>query len=167
MSTQDEVSWLLDIIKTEWPDTSFPDDLARVNRDDPRNLTTGEESISIDLERFNAVGVSSGSVTRELYGTQIQYRVDTNLDVRIEAKSGDDWSEANTDVQAFDTLVAKVQAAINSQIKYPEVDPDADPVGKVEYLDLRIKDEQRLASGDKDYYRTDFTVRLRGNAQTP
>lgn len=167
MSTQDEVSWLLDIIKTEWPDASFPDDLVRINRDEPRILETDERTVSVDLERFNAVGVSSGSVTRELYGTQIQYRVDTNLDVRIEAKSGDDWSEANTDVQAFDTLVAKVQAAINSQIKYPEVDPGADPVGKVEYLDLRIEDEQRLASGDKDYYRTDFTVRLRGNAQTP
>lgn len=167
MSTQDEVSWLLDIIKTEWPDTPFPDDLVRINRDEPRILETDERTVSVDLERFNAVGVSSGSVTRELYGTQIQYRVDTNLDVRIEAKSGDDWSEANTDVQAFDTLVAKVQAAINSQIKYPEVDPGADPVGKVEYLDLRIEDEQRLASGDKDYYRTDFTVRLRGNAQTP
>lgn len=167
MSTQDEVSFLLDIIKSEWPDPPFPDDLVRINRDEPRILETDERTVSVDLERFNAVGVSSGSVTRELYGTQIQYRVDTNLDVRIEAKSGDDWSEANTDVQAFDTLVAKVQAAINSQIKYPEVDPGADPVGKVEYLDLRIEDEQRLASGDKDYYRTDFTVRLRGNAQTP
>jgi hypothetical protein len=167
MTTQDEVSWLLGIIKSEWPDPPFPDDLVRINRDEPRILETGERSMAVDLERNNAVGVSSGSVTRELYGTQIQYRVDTNLDVRIEATSGDDWSEATTDVQAFDTLVAKIQAAINSQIKYPEVDPGADPVGKVEYLDLRIEDEQRLASGDKDYYRTDFTVRLRGNAQTP
>lgn len=166
MAVQDEVSWLLGVIHDEWPGT-FPDDTVRINRDEPEILETGERSVSVDLERNNAIGVSSGSVQRELYGTQIQYRVDTTLDVRIEAKAGSDWSEANTDVASFNELVAYTQHAINSRIKYPEVQPNADPIGRVIYLDLRIEDETRLASGDKDYYRTDFTVRLRGNAQTP
>ena len=166
MAVQDEVTWLLDTIHDEWPDASFPDDLARINRDDPRNLTTGKESISVDLERFNAVHVSSGSVQREVFGTKPQYRVTTTLDVRVEAKPERDRGNVADDTE-FNTLVAYVQHAINTQLVYPDVDPDAEDIGRIVYLNARIQDEQRLASGDKDYYRTDFSVELRGNADTP
>ena len=166
MAVQDEVTWLLDTIRDEWPEASFPDDLARVNRDDPRNLTTGNESISIDLERFNAVHVASGSVQRDIFGTKPQYRATTTLDVRVEAKPERDRGNVAGDAE-FNTLVRYVQHAINTQLVYPDVDPDAEDIGRIVYLNARIQDEQRLASGDKDYYRTDFSVELRGNADTP
>lgn len=166
MVVQDEVTWLLETIKDEWPDTSFPDDLARINRDGPKNLRTGEHSVGVDLERFNAVGVSLGSVQQEPYGTKPQYDVTTTLDVRVEAKPERDRGLVVDDT-AFNILVRKVQAAINSVRVYPDVDPDADDLSRIVYLTAQLQDETRLASGHGDYYRTDFTVRLDGNADTP
>lgn len=165
MSVQDEVAWLLGVIKDEYP-AAWPENTVRINRDEPEILETGERTNSVDLQRYNAIGVSSGSVQRDLYGTEIQYRVNTTLDVRIEAQTAGNWGE-QTGVDKFNGLVKRVQHAINSVIKYPDVDPDAEDIGYVTYLDARIEDEQRLSAGDKDYYRTDFTVRMRGNAQTP
>lgn len=166
MVVQDEVRWLLGVIQSEWPDPSLPDDLARINRDAPENLATGKSSISVDLERYNAIHVSSGSVQREFYGNQPQYSVDTTLDVRVEAKAERDRGNVADDAE-FNTLVRYAQHAINTQLSYPNVDPDAEDIGRVQYEDTRIEDEQRLAAGDKDYYRTDFSVRLTGKADTP
>jgi len=212
MAVQDEVRWVLDTIRTNWP-AEWPDDLSRVNRDDPKNLATGKESISIDLERFNAIHAASGSVQREVFGTEPQYRVTTTVDVRVEAKAERDRGNVTNDA-VFNELVKYAQYAINSELVYPEVNVAYDDlivydgetvvvedgetrtdnrlrvrdggtfivedggthilteegisdIGRIIYLNTRIQDEQRLASGDKDYYRTDFTVELRGNADTP
>lgn len=212
MAVQDEVRWVLDTIRTNWPDT-WSKDLARINRDDPKNLATGKESISVDLERFNAIHASSGSVQRKVFGTKPQYRVTTTVDVRVEAKPKRDRGNVENDA-VFNQLVKYTQYAINSELVYPEVDVAYDDlivydgetvvvedgetrtdnrlavreggtfvvedgathilteegisdIGRIVYLNARIQDEQRLASGDKDYYRTDFTVELRGNADTP
>lgn len=166
MVVQDEVTWVLDTIRAEWPGVEFPDTIARVNRDDPINLRTNEQSISVDLERFNAIHAASGSVQREVFGTTPQYRATTTVDVRVEAKPERDRGQVENDAE-FNTLVRYAQHAINTQLVYPEVDPDAEDIGRIIYLNARIQDEQRLASDNKDYYRTDFTVELRGNADTP
>jgi len=166
MVVQDEVTWVLDTIRGEWPGVEFPDTIARVNRDDPINLRTNEQSISVDLERFNAIHAASGSVQREVFGTTPQYRATTTVDVRVEAKPERDRGQVKNDAE-FNTLVRYAQHAINTQLVYPEVDPDAEDIGRIIYLNARIQDEQRLASDNKDYYRTDFTVELRGNADTP
>lgn len=164
MVVQDEVGWLLEIIKSNWPEASFPSNLARVNRDEPRVLETDERTMAVSLDRWNVVGVSSGSIQRELFGTSPQYRVQTTLDVRVEAKANEEWGEASS-VADFDTLVAYIQAAITDETTYPDVDPSAESIGRVHYLDARIQDETRQSANYKDSYRTDFTVELRGNAE--
>ena len=175
MTVQNEVEWLLDTIRAEWPGGNPPDTVALRNRDEPETRypdptwaegvkTVREKAVSTD--RWTVVGVSSGSVQREPYGTRPQYRVQTTLDVRVESKTGDSWGESD-DVSDFDTVVAYTQEAISKKITYPEVDPNAESIGFVVYLDSVIQDQQNLSSGDKDYYRTDFTVLLRGNQQTP
>lgn len=166
MTVQDEVTWVLDTIRDEWPGVEFPDTVARVNRDDPINLRTNESSVSVDLERFNAIHAASGSVQRDVFGTKPQYRATTTIDVRVEAKPERARGNVANDAE-FNTLVRYAQHAINTQLVYPDVDPDAEDIGRIVYLNARIQDEQRLASGDKDYYRTDFSVELRGNADTP
>lgn len=164
MAVQDEVKWLIGVIKDEYP-KDFPDDLARRNRDDsvtihPDDSEKREEGV--ELNRFNVVGVSSGSVQRELYGTGPQYRVNTVLDVRVEAKHTEEYGQTD-DSTGFGTLVAYIQYAIGQVITYPDVDPDADSIGFITYHDARIEDEQPPLSGEKDYYRTDFSVRLTGD----
>lgn len=166
VAVQDEVGWVLRTIKDEWPEPVWPDGLARVNQDEPKNLRTDKRSVTVDEEHFNSIRVSSGSIQRELFGQKPQYDVQTTIDVQVRGKSvfSDGMVES---VTGFNTLVAKVQYAINTQITYPEVDPDADDLGRIEYEDTRITDEQRLSRGDKDYYRTDFTVLLTGKQDTP
>lgn len=166
VGVQDEVGWVLRVFKEEWPEPMWPDHLARINQDEPINLRTGDRSVSVDEENFNSVRVSSGSIQRELFGQKPQYDVQTTIDVQVRGKSvfSDGLIE---DVNEFDTLVAKLQYAVDTQITYPAVDPDADDIGRIEYEDTRITDEQRLSRGDKDYYRTDFTVLLTGKQDTP
>jgi hypothetical protein len=165
MTVQNEVEWLIDVIKANYP-TAWPDDLVRRNRDssityDKPNSPTHEEGVEATL--FNTVSVSTGSVNRELYGQTPQYRVETELDVRVEGLNERESGQISDDDE-FKTLVAYVQNAINSEITYPAVDTGDEDIGRIEYLDLSIPTEQNLSADAKDYYRVDFTVRLRGNA---
>lgn len=170
MAVQDEVSWLLGIIKSSWPGMSFPSNLARVNRDEPKTIysdDTEERQVAASLDRYNTVGVSKGSVNREVFGTKPQYRVTTVLDVRVEAKADEEWGET-TDINGFEELVRYVQEAVNSNIVYPDVDESpSDTTGVIQYQDARVIDEQPLSSAYKDQYRTDFGVQLTGNQDTP
>lgn len=186
MTTQDEVRWLINTIIDNWPttgslgDTNPPDDLVLRNRNDAityyRDVTATDPNAPDDYEGvreqaaptdgFRSVGVSDGAITRSFYGNKPQYDVETTLDVRVEEKSVYENGTAESDA-AHKTLVAFIQEAINTQLTYPDVDPDAEAIGTIVYLDAAIIDEDRLASQNKDYYQTNFTVRLRGREDTP
>ena len=165
MTVQNEVEWLIDVIKANYP-TTWPDDLVRRNRDDAVTLDKPNSPVKeegVEATNYNTVSVSTGSVNRELYGQTPQYRVETELDVRVEGLDEREHGQIASDSE-FKTLVAYVQKAINDEITYPDVDTGDEDIGRVSYLDLRIVNEQNLSADAKDYYRVDFTVRLRGNA---
>lgn len=172
MTVQNEAVWLLDTIRDNYSG-GLPDDVALRNRDEPRTRypdgvggfdIVREKSVSTD--RWRVVGVSTGSINREFYGTKPQYNVTTTLDVRIESKADEEWGET-ADIETFETLVAYVQHAINQETSYPAVDTGTDDIGRVVYQDLGIIDENTLSVDNKDYYLTTFTVRLRGKQDTP
>ena len=184
MAAQNEVRWLLDTLVTAWPTTGTlggtapPDAVGFVNRDEPYTYyypdTEPATLADYDRERelgaptdgYRTVGVASGAETREFFGNKPQYDVTTTLDVRIQEKTAFENGVVDS-VAAHDTLVAAVQRAINTTITYPEVDPAADDIGRVVYLDAGITDTDRRSREFKDQYRTDFTVRLRGRQDTP
>jgi hypothetical protein len=162
---QNEVEYILAVIKQEWPGATFPRHLVRINRDEPFIIETGERTQAVNLDNVAAVGVSLASRSRELFGTSPQYRVETVLDVRIEAKPEPEKGQI-ADSASFKTLVASVQAAINSRLKYPDV-PSDDPLGRIEYLDLQIENDDDQEQDYKNYYRFDFSIRMRGNQELP
>lgn len=165
MTVQNEVTWLINTIESNWPGVAFPNSLALRDRDDARtyypNRTVREKGV--ELSRWSCVSVSTGSTNRQLYGTTPQYRVEHELDVRVQGAHPEEHGPID-DVDEFKTLVAYVQNAINGEITYPEVDTGTEDIGRVTYLDLGIVNENNLSAQAKDYYRTDFTVRIRGNA---
>jgi len=168
MTVQNEVKWLLDVIQTNYPGV-WPSDLVRRNRDDSVTLDKPESPIKeegVELTNWNVVGVSTGSKNRELFGTGPQYRVETELDVRIEGLHENEYGEIADDDE-FKTLVAYIQQAINTQLSYPAVDTGDEDIGRVIYRDLGIINEQNLSTDNRDYYQRDFTVRLRGYEDTP
>lgn len=167
MTVQNEVEWLIDTIKSNYP-TSWPDDLVRRNRDDSTTYDKPNSPVhekGVELGNWSVVSVATGSKNREFYGTSPQYRVETELDVSVQGAHVEEYGPIASDSE-FKTLVRYVQDAINSQVVYPDVDPTAESIGFITYLDLGIVNEQNLSSDAKDYYRVDFTVRLRGNADT-
>ena len=184
MAAQNECRWLLDTLVTAWPTagslggTAPPDTVVFRNRDEPYTYyypdtepaTIGdydrEREQGAPTDGFRTVGVSKGARTDEFYGTKPQYDVETTLDVRVQEKTASEGGVA-TSVTDHDRLTTAVQAAINATITYPEVDPDADDIGRVVYLDAAITDTDRRSREFKDQYRTDFTVRLRGRQETP
>lgn len=184
MATQDELTWLLNTLVTAWPTTGSlggtapPDDVAFRNRDEPWTYYYPDtEPASLDdyerereqavpTDGYRTVGVAAGTETREFFGNKPQYDVTTTLDVRVQEKSVFENGAAE-DISAHDTLVAYVQRAINQSITYPEVDPDADDIGRVVYLDAGIVDTDRQSREFKDQFLTTFTVRLRGRQDTP
>jgi hypothetical protein len=166
MTVQNEVKWLLDVIKSNYPGGFPTDGLVRRNRDDSVTLDKPDSPVKeegVELTNYNAVSVATGSVNRELYGQTPQYRVETELDVRVEGLDEREYGEIASDSE-FKTLVRYVQKAINDEITYPAVDTGDEDIGRITYLDLSIPNEQNLSADAKDYYRVDFTVRLRGNA---
>lgn len=166
MVVQNEVEWLLGIIKTNYPAAEWPDDLLRRNGNDSYNLETDERDVGVQPERWNTIEVSDGSKQQELYGTSPQYRVQTTIDVTIQAAHVQEGGHIADD-NAWKQLVAYVKHAINSEITYPDVQSGREDIDYVEYLDLRIPDDNDLSSGDKDYYHREITVEMRGNAETP
>jgi hypothetical protein len=169
MTVQNEVTWLIDVIQTNWPGVEFPSALALRNRDEPLTIYPDGETIreqAVNLDAYYAASLAHGATTREFYGNDPQYDVTTTVDVWVQAKSDETWGEAD-DIDAFRTLVAYVQNAINTQLTYPEVDTGDDDTGRVVYLDLRIADTDHRSREFKDQYRTDFTVEFRGREQTP
>jgi len=164
MTVQNEVEWLLDVIKSNYP-AAWPDNLVRRNRDDSTTYdkpTSPVHEKGVELTNHSVVSVATGSTNRQLYGTTPQYRVEHELDVRVQGAHPEEHGPIASDSE-FKTLVAYVQKAINDEIVYPVVDTGTEDVGRVTYLDLAIVNENNLSAQAKDYYRTDFTVRMRGN----
>ena len=184
MAAQNELRWLLDTLVTAWPTTgplggtAPPATVAFRDRDEPATYyypTDGTEPATLaDYERereqavptdgYRTVGVATGTTTQEFFGNKPQYDVETTLDVRIQEKSVYE-NGACEDIDAHNTLVAAVQRAVNTTITYPEVDPDADAIGRVVYLDAGIVDVDRQSREFKDQFLTTFSVRLRGRAE--
>ena len=168
MTVQNEVAWLIDVIKANYP-TTWPDDLVRRNRDESVTLDKPNSPIrekGVDPEQYNTVGVSTGSVNRELIGTKPQYRVETELDVKLEGKDEDEYGHVASDDE-FKTILRYIQNAINTQLTYPAVDTGDEDLGRVVYRDLGIINENNLSAEYKDYFHAEFTVRLRGFQDTP
>lgn len=174
---QDEVRWLLETIKRQWPELAgtgtygdgvygdglyfsetggMPDHIRRIDRDDPEVLETGENTRSVELSRFAAIGVSEGDRPREPIGTEFHYDVQMILDVRIEASRGEISSKTE-----FKRLVRYAQAAISADRTYPTIEAD-DDIGYVHYEDARIENEQNRSHEYGDHWRVDFDVRLVG-----
>ena len=178
---QDEVRWVLDTVKDNWPghgdsgtygdgvygdglyysSDGFPADLYRIDRDEPRILELERRSRSLELRRGNAIGVSRASRTPEPIGTEYDHRVETVVSVRLEGlhteKSGHVESPA-----AFEALVRSAQHAILSERSFPTVDDVDGPVGSVDYHSLFVENEADLSHEHPDYFRRDFDVRLVG-----
>jgi hypothetical protein len=178
MTVQNEVEWLIDVIQSNYP-VAWPDDVVRRNRDDSTTYDKPDSPVhekGVELTNWSVVSVATGSTNRELYGTGPQYRVEHELDVRVQAAHPEEHGTVASDTE-FKRLVSYVQHAINSKIVYPKVElgtvgastvgdatvSDTEDIGYVTYLDLAIVNENNLSAQAKDYYRTDFTVRMRGN----
>lgn len=164
MTVQNETKWLLQIIQENYPST-WPDTLVRRNRDDLVTLDAPNSPVKeegVELTLYNVVSVSTGSTNREFYGQDAQYRVEHELDVRVEGLDERESGEIADDDE-FKTLVAYVQYAINQERVYPAVDTGDEDIGRVSYKDMGIINDQNTSSNAKDYFREDFTVRMRGD----
>ena len=177
---QSEIRWLLDTLITAWPGDGPPNNVAFRNRDEPVTYYhpddgTDPEALgdydavreqAAPLDGFRTISVASDTVGRESRGNKPQYDVTTTLDIWVQDKTSYEHGAAD-DVADHDTLVAMLKLAINTQIVYPQVVPNADPAGRVDYFDLGITTTEYRSVEFKDQYRTDFTVRLRGRQDTP
>lgn len=168
---QDEVTWVLETIRENWPGewpTNDDDDpvLYRINRDEPEILETGERTRSLELSQANAVGASLASRSTTPVGTEYDHRVETTVSLRFEGLTAQEWGHVDS-VADVEQLVRYAQYALESERSYPEVDPDADDIGRVAYHSLFVEDETDLSHEQRDYFRRDWDVRLVGYESLP
>jgi hypothetical protein len=168
MTAQNEVRFILNTIKSNWPDPSFRSDILRIDEDDPRVLETGKRSASVDLGDAVAIRCSETDRSREPQGTGFNYEVETDLSVTLEAVHESEFGQVS-DSTEFRGVVNKTLRAINAARTYPDVQPASDSVGKIEYLDARITDQSTPpeAQAANDYFAEEITVRLRGRKKLP
>jgi len=171
---QDEVGWLLDTVKANYP-AAWPTDadgdpiLYRINRDEPEILETGKRTRTIELTRASAIGASLADRSMNPVGTEYDHRVETVLSCRLEgltSRSGE-WGHIDS-AAAFEQLVRYTQAAIATERSYPTIDDvNQDSIGSVAYHSLFVENEQDLSHENKDYFRKDWDVRLVGYSSLP
>jgi hypothetical protein len=166
--TQNEVRFILDIIADNWPEVKIPSVIRRIDRDEPEVLETGQRQRSIDLEDAVAISAGLAGKSREPLGTEFNYDIQTEIDLRIEAVHESEFG-AISGINEFTGLTDRVKRALNEARTFPDVDPapapDVGQIGRVAYLDLRIVDETVQSGGRADYYRSNLTVQLRGRKQ--
>lgn len=165
---QDEVTWSLETIQTNWPGDTFPDDLARIDRDEPEILETGERRRSLELERWNGIGVSRSNRDPQPVGDEYNHRVETTLSFRLEGLHAIERGNVDS-ADHFEQLVRYAQHAISVERSYPTVeDVDADPIGSVAYHTISPAENETDLSGDNgDYFRRDWEHRFIGYANQP
>ncbi|WP_256394115.1 hypothetical protein [Natronoarchaeum rubrum] len=164
---QDEVTWVLQTIKSNWPGSSFPSTLARINRDEPEILETDDRKRSLELEEWNAIGASLADRQSSPIGTEYDKRVETTISCRLEGLHADEWGQVDSAAE-FEQLVRYVQHALDIERSYPTVnDVDSDDIGSVAYHTLVVENETDLSDDNKDYFRRDWDVRLIGYASLP
>jgi len=171
---QDEVTWVLERIKANWPD-EWPTDAegnpvqARINRDEPLVLETGKRTKGRELTKWNAIGASLADRTSEPIGTEFDKRVETTISMRFEGTTSQSGERGHVDSAThFEQLVRNAQHALDVERSYPTVDDvDADGIGSVAYHTLVNENETDLSEDDMDYFRRDWDVRLIGYASLP
>lgn len=156
------VDWLLETIKTEWPEDddgedAWPDDVYRINRDEPYTLETDERTRSIELSQAAAIGASKGDSIEEAMGIDFNFSVEQPVDIRIEGLHEYEHGTIESDA-AFNDLVDGVKEAIKRVRKHPSI--DADPRY---YHTITIESETNLDAENRDYYRRDLTIHFHGN----
>lgn len=172
---QDEVRWLLEAVKANWP-AAWPTDengdpvQARIHRDDPEVLETGERTKKRELTKWNAIGASLGDRTAEPVGSEYDYRVETTVSIRFEGTTSQSGEWGRVDSAAhFEQLVRYAQHAIAVERSYPTVeDVDDDPIGSVAYHTISPpENETDLSEDADDYFRRDWEHRFIGYANQP
>jgi hypothetical protein len=169
---QDEVTWVLETVKVNWPD-SWPADgdgdpvLARINRDEPEILETGQRKRSLELKRWSAIGASLADRTSELVGAEYDKRVETTISCRLEALTAAEYGHVDSTTD-FERLVRYAQHALDVERSYPTVDDvGGNDIGSVAYHTLVVENETDLSEENMDYFRRDWDVRLIGYASLP
>lgn len=183
MPVQDEVAWVLETIYENWPElgdsgahgddlygegiyydsNGFPDDLYRVNRDEPRILETGERKKKVELTKASVLGASLGSRIPEVAGPDNRRRVTTTVDCRLKGltSQGGRWGHVKSSTHAK-KLALYAQHAIQQELSYPEVDPDADPIGRVDYHTVTVGEPRDRSRDWQDEFFWTWTVQFVG-----
>ncbi|QLH80980.1 hypothetical protein [Halosimplex pelagicum] len=166
MAVQDEVAWALATIKSNWPgdwpaDDDGTDRLYRVNRDDPLILETGRETLEVDRTRASALGASLGSRDPEVAGPDNRRRVTTTVDCRL--KGLDDSQHGHiTSANHAKRLAIYAHRAIQQELSYPDVDPDAEDIGRVAYHTATVSEPTSRSQEWMDEYFWTWAIELVG-----
>ena len=165
---QNEVTWTLETIKTNWPGDAFPSDLARIDRDSPEILETGERKRGVELTQWNAIAASLATRDPTPVGDDYNHRVVTTLSFRLEGVHSKEGGLIDS-ADHFEQLVRYVQHAISVERSYPTVDDvDQDGIGSVAYHTISPpEDETDLSDDNRDYFRRDWEHRFIGYANQP
>lgn len=180
-----EVEFVLDAIRSNWPeygetglygegiygeglyfDDGYPSDLARINRDEPHILETGDRTRSVELSHWIAVGAGVANRSTTPRGTEYNHDIETVVNVRIEGLNEREHGQIES-IGAFEELVAKIRWAILQERSYPCATSGADDWRRRVYQDLRVENEQDYSHERRDYYRREFDVRLTGVEELP
>ena len=171
MPVQDEVAWVLDTIRENWPvDWPADDDgterLYRINRDEPEILETGERTKSVELTQASALGVALGSRTTEAVGTGYEHRVTTTLDCRLRGLTDQEYGHIESAADAK-RLALSANHALLQERSYPDVDPGDEEIGRVAYHSLFVDDPTDRSHEYADTFWWDWTIRLVGYEDLP
>lgn len=166
MAVQDEVQWVLETIKANWPgnwpaDGDGTERLYRVHRDEPEVLETGERTKRVELTQASTLGASLGSRAPEVAGPGNRRRVTTAVDCRLKALIDAELGHVASNNDAKQ-LALYAQHALQEELSYPSVDPDADDIGRVAYHTLTLDEPTDRSQEYMDEYFWTWTVRLVG-----
>lgn len=168
MAVQDEVAWVLDTIRANWPgawpaDGDGTERLYRVNRDEPLVIETGRREKKVELSKASVLGASLGTRVPEVAGPDNRRRVTTTVDCRFKGLASQNGGYGHVDSNNHAKQIALyAQNAVQQELSYPAVDPDADDIGRVAYHTVTVDDPTDSSQEWQDEYFWTWTVRLIG-----
>lgn len=152
------VGFLINSVDTNWPESSFPDDLNIVDRDNSE-VYDGINSLRDrkgELRKSNFLSFGTADETPTPRGPGYDLEREDRVSCRLEGLHSDQFGHVDS-AAAFETLWENVQEAIYVERRRPLPN----------YHTLFIENIRHASGNHRDYFRVDFEVRFWGCEELP
>jgi len=169
----DEVTWILDHIKSNWSAGTYSDiPLELIDRDESELLDGDVRQHTTELQADNYVGATLAERATSPVGTEYDHDIETVVAVRVTGLHHTEYGYVDPDATLppatagdpvpFADFVDEIRDTILTEREHPDAGR-----ARYDYTNLLVQDWSGASADYGDFYRSDFDVVFQGYETLP